>query len=384
MSKAKILILFTVLIDVLGLGIIIPILPFYVGRFNSSAIIITALFSVFALCSFFSAPLIGSLSDKYGRRPLLIISILSTSIGWFIFAWAPSLIFLFIGRIIDGLAAGNLPVAQSYLIDLAKDDKERTQNLGLIGAMFGIGLIIGPMIGGFLGSINPHTPFWLVAFLSLANVILAYWFLPESKKTNLNNTQISFSPLKPIINAYRDIKRRQIYIAWFLFCSAVATFQSIFAIFINRAFGWGELAAGSIYAGVGIIIIINQGYALKKIWLKYFTLAKLNTVLSATFAVGFLMMLIQPMAIFFVGLFFVTLGQSVLRVSLTSTASADTENHGEILGILTAIMSLSAGLIPLLAGWAFNLKMSLPFLIGASFTFLAYLVLSPKKEMLTE
>ena len=119
----KFIILMTVLIDVLGIGIIIPVLPFYVESFGASAFIVTLLFAVFSFFSFFSAPLLGAWSDRIGRRPVLIISIFSTALGWVVFALSTNIFWLFIGRIIDGLAAGNFPIAQSYLVDIAKDEK---------------------------------------------------------------------------------------------------------------------------------------------------------------------------------------------------------------------------------------------------------------------
>lgn len=164
MSPKKIILL-TAFIDVIGISIVIPVLPFYVESFGASAFIVTVLFSVYSLCSFLSAPYLGALSDKIGRRPVLLVSILSTALGWFVFAGAKNLWFLFIGRIIDGLAAGNLPITQSYLTDLAKDDRERTANLGLIGAIFGLAFVIGPAIGGWLGSISHALPFWTVGAL---------------------------------------------------------------------------------------------------------------------------------------------------------------------------------------------------------------------------
>ena len=148
MQKEKLVVLFTVFVDVIGFGIVIPILPFYVGSFGASPFLITLLFASFAFFAFLSSPLLGALSDKIGRRPILIASITSTAIGWFVFAGATSIPFLFLGRIIDGSAAGNFTVAQGCLVDLARDEKERSSNLGLIGAAFGVGFMIGPVLGG--------------------------------------------------------------------------------------------------------------------------------------------------------------------------------------------------------------------------------------------
>ena len=179
-QKDKLIIMTTVFVDVLGIGIIIPVLPFYVESFGVSSFVVTLLFSVFALFSFVSGPFLGALSDRIGRRPVLILSIASTALGWFVFASANAVWVLFLGRIIDGVAAGNFPIAQSYLVDIAKDDKERTSNLGIIGAVFGIGFIIGPFLGAMLSAISPASPFWFVGVLALLNMIGAWFFLPET------------------------------------------------------------------------------------------------------------------------------------------------------------------------------------------------------------
>lgn len=125
---------------------------------------------------FFSAPYLGSLSDRIGRRKILIVSIASSALGWFIFAKAGSVLMLFVGRIIDGLAAGNITTAQSTLADIARNDKERTANLGLFGAMFGLGFILGPTLGGILASHGTATPFYFVTILASANAIFAFFF----------------------------------------------------------------------------------------------------------------------------------------------------------------------------------------------------------------
>ncbi len=233
MSK-KSIILFTVFIGVLGIGVVIPILPFYVQSFGVSPLVVTMLFAVYALFSFLSAPLLGAISDRIGRRPVLIASIASTAIGWLVFAAARSVPFLFLGRIIDGLAAGNISTAQSYLVDLSKNEKERTANLGKIGAVFGIGFIIGPTIGGFLGSISHTLPFWFVGILAGVNAILAYFNLPETHHQRDLNKKLEFNPLRPIARALKNKKWLPSLVAFFLFCEAIAIQQSFFSLYLDK------------------------------------------------------------------------------------------------------------------------------------------------------
>jgi DHA1 family tetracycline resistance protein-like MFS transporter len=368
MNKTKILILTTVFIDVLGLGIVIPILPFYVQKFNSSPILITSLFAVYSVLSFLSAPIIGAASDKVGRKIMLITSIFSTSIGWFVFAAAPSVLFLFLGRIIDGAAAGNLPIAQAYLTDIAKSDQERTTNLGLIGAIFGIAFILGPFLGGALGSVSHTFPFWAVGVLALVNGILAIFFLPETNKNLNNKRKISINPLKPIARALKDQILLPNYLAWFLFGLAIAAFQSTFALYMNSVFGFKEFALGLIYTAMGVIIALNQIVVLKHFWLKKFREPDLELVMLILFIIGFLLLTFRFWPFLILGLLATTFGQSVLRVVMNSqmVSKADPRRKGEILGIISSITSLSMSIGPFIAGWLFTIQNRLPF-IGAAF-----------------
>jgi DHA1 family tetracycline resistance protein-like MFS transporter len=158
MRREKLIVIFAVLIDVIGFGIVIPILPFYVTEFGVSALMVTLLFSTFSFFAFLSSPILGALSDRFGRRPILIVSVISTAIGWFIFASAQSVWMLFLGRIIDGMAAGNFITAQSAMTDISADEKERTANLGFVGAAFGVGFLLGPLIGGVLSNVSHSLP----------------------------------------------------------------------------------------------------------------------------------------------------------------------------------------------------------------------------------
>lgn len=373
----KIIILLTVLIDVLGIGVIVPVLPFYVESFGASAFIVTLLFAVFSFFSFFSAPLLGALSDKIGRRPVLIASIASTAFGWLVFAAATNIYWLFIGRIIDGLAAGNFPIAQSYLIDIAKNDKEKTSNLGLIGAVFGIGFIIGPLLGGALSQISITTPFWFVGGLAIFNTILAYFKLPETNTNKDKDKKISFSPFKPIIVAAKNAKLRPSFIAWFLFGLAIAGQQSILSLYLAEAFNFNSFLISLVLGGTGVVLVINQGLLLKKLWLKYFSEEKIIIYFIAILGVSFIFTGIHLLLPLVIGLFLFSITHSVLRVSMTSQIARTGEDNeqGMILGVLSSVMSLSMIIGPLLAGSLFSINLSLPFWASALFSFLAFIII---------
>lgn len=376
MSK-KLIILLTVFIDVLGIGIIIPVLPFYVESLGASAFTVTLLFAVFSFFSFFSAPLLGAWSDKVGRRPVLIISILSTAIGWLVFAAANSVFFLFLGRIIDGLAAGNFPIAQGYLLDIAKDEKEKTTNLGLIGAIFGVGLIIGPLIGGFLSSISVSFPFWFVGGLATLNFILAFKNLPETNVNRNINKKIELNPFKPLGRAFKNIKLRPGIIALFLFGLALASQQSTFSLFLDQEYNFTSIMVGFMTAGMGLVVIFNQAFALKKVWLKYFREENIVVWLMLLLSIGFFLMGITYLWVFIVGILVIALAQSVLRAVMTSQIAkkGETGEQGLILGVLNSVMSLSMIIGPLLAGFLFGLQTNLPFLAASFFGAAAFLIL---------
>jgi DHA1 family tetracycline resistance protein-like MFS transporter len=384
MKKEKILIALTVLVDVIGIGIVIPVLPFYVESFGANPLVITSLFAVFSLFSFLSAPFLGALSDKIGRRPVLVISILSTAIGWIVFAMANQVWILFLGRIIDGMAAGNLPIAQSYLTDISKNDKERTENLGLIGAIFGIGFIIGPMIGGVLGSVSHSFPFWVVGILAFANSILVFFFLPETNKNIDATKKLSLNPMIPLIKAVKNKELLPSYVIWFFFGLAAIGMHSVFSLFLSHAFGYGAFTSGVLMTATGVIIAVNQGVGLKHFWLKKFKESNLTLWLMPTFAVGYLLMGIEILPIFLIGIVMITFSQSVLRVTLNSqiAGTANQNERGEIMGVLSSIMSLSAIIGPIFAGYIFEIKENLPFIFSGIYALIAFgIIIFTRRKM---
>lgn len=377
MPKAKFLILFTVLIDVIGLGIIIPVLPFFVSSFGASPLLITSLIAVYALCSFFSNPVLGAISDRYGRKPVLFLSLLSTSIGWFVFASAHNVFQLFLGRVIDGLAAGNLSTAQSYLVDLAKDEKERAHNLGYIGVLFGLGFVLGPFLGGTLSAISPNFPFLFVGFLALINAFVSWKYLPESNGAVRSVEKVSMNPFAPLKRAALNRPLWPSFSSWFFLGIAAFGMQSIISIYFKDVLHFSSFLSGMVITVVGITLVLNQGLALKHFWLRRFKEFQLELWMLLLCAVGFVAMGTWWVSVFFIGLFVTTLAQAILRVVMNSIciAKADENRRGEVMGIMGSLSNIASIIGPLLAGFLFQTHLHLPFFMSALFCLIAFFII---------
>lgn len=380
----KLIVLVTVFIDIVGLGIIIPVIPFFVKSFGASDITVTWLFAIYAFFSFFSAPFLGSLSDKIGRRPILIASLASTSLGWLIFASANGIWMLFLGRIIDGLAAGNISTAQSYLVDLSSDQKERTANLGLIGMIFGLGFIIGPLIGGLLGSVEHTLPFYAVGIMAGINTLLALKFLPETLKEK-SQKKMSFNPLRPIITGFTMRQLRPSLLAFGLFGTALAIQQTVFALYLDKGYGLNEFHSGIIFAMMGVALALNQGFLVRKFWIKTFREPDLEQFLFIGLAAGFGLLGIIGIPMLIIGLLLTTFSQSVLRVVMVSQmAGVDLNRQGEILGVSNSVMSLSMIIGPLMAGPLFSIGIVVPYWTAALLAVGAFMVITAKRKSLAK
>jgi MFS transporter, DHA1 family, tetracycline resistance protein len=367
MHKEKIIVLSSVLVDVIGFGIVIPILPYYVTEFGASPIIVTLLFTAFSFFSFLSAPLLGAWSDRIGRRPIFLLSVTSTAIGWFVFASANSLWMLFLGRIIDGCAAGNFSTAQSYMVDLAKNEKERSANIGLIGAAFGVGFILGPLIGGALSKVSHSFPFWIAGGLATANAVSAFFFLPETHHKRDAHRPMSFNPLVPLMRAAQDKNMRPLYFTWSFFAFAIVTSQSVFGLFVKDVFGFSAFQTGMMFTMVGVIVVINQGFLLKKFWLEKFSESRLEILMLVVLAISSLMVSTEFLPLFYLSFLGSGTGQAVLRVVLTSqaAAAADPAKKGETMGILSALMSAYMVMAPVLSGYIYEIHHSGPYVLSS-------------------
>ena len=292
--------------------------------------------------------------------------------GWLIFASANSLWMLFLGRIIDGCAAGNFTTAQSYMVDLAKDEKERSANIGLIGAAFGIGFILGPLIGGALSKVSHSFPFWIAGALATANAVSAFFFLPETHHKRDAHRPMNFNPLAPLVRAAQDKKMRPLYFTWSFFAFAIVTSQSVFGLFVKDVFGFSAFQTGMMFTMVGVIVVVNQGLLLKKFWLERFTEGnwKLSCLWFWQYPHSCVSTNILPF--FYLSFLGSGTGQAVLRVVITSqaAAAADPAKKGETMGILSALMSAYMVIAPIISGYLYEIHHSGPYVLSSVLLFL--------------
>lgn len=275
-NKTALLFIFiTILVDVIGIGIILPIIPDLImeltGEGNHMAIIYGMwLTTAFAGMQFLFSPVLGEISDKYGRRPILLIALLGLSIDYLIHAWAPSIVWLFLGRFLAGITGASFTVASAYIADVSTKEN-KAKNFGLIGAAFGIGFIIGPGIGGFFGEIDIRLPFYIAAGLTFVNFLFGYFFVPESL-TNENRRQINFSKMIPGVSlfALRNYKGILLLIsAFFLANLAGQALPSTWSYYGIERYDWNPRQIGLSLMVVGLLVAVVQGFLVGKLVTKF-------------------------------------------------------------------------------------------------------------------
>ena len=253
----------TVLIDVIAFGVIIPVLPHLVQQFvggdTSVAAYWTGVFAfAFSLVQFFSAPIQGALSDRYGRRPVILLSCLGLGLDFVLMALAPSLGWLFVGRIISAVTSASFTTANAYIADVVPAER-RAKSYGMIGAAFGLGFIVGPLIGGVLGDIDHRLPFWCAASLALLNFLYGLFVLPESHPVERRSKAFDWKHAKPMggVKMLREYPHIWGLVAVvFLANFAHYVYPSTFVLFADAAYGWKEKQAGYVLAVVGVLSVI--------------------------------------------------------------------------------------------------------------------------------
>ena len=261
MTRPLAIIFLTIFVNLVGFGIIIPLLPYYAESFGASPLVIGLLFAVFSLCQLAAAPALGDLSDRYGRRPILIFSLAGTVVSFIMLAVAHSVAMLFAARIVDGLSGGNISTARAYVADVT-EPKDRARAYGLIGAAFGLGFILGPALSGVLSHISYTAPIWAAAVVTLIATIMAWLWLPETVHRAHAGVGNPFRYLPELMG--RSTIRRVLVIDFVYWCS-FAVFQTTFALFVARRFGFTVAITGYYFAVFGILGAVVQGGMIRPI-----------------------------------------------------------------------------------------------------------------------
>ncbi len=255
----------TVALDVLALGVMIPVLPTIVlGFMNGDTAGAAEMFGVFAtvwaLMQFLCSPLLGALSDRYGRRPVILISCLGLGLDYIFMALAPSLLLLFVGRVVSGITSATIGTSFAYIADVTKPD-ERAKAFGLVGMAFGLGFVVGPAIGGLLGGLDPRLPFWVSAAACLANAAFGWFVLPESLPPE-KRMAFSWKRASPVGSLKLLASQRQLLglaSVDFLGNFAHQVLPAVFVLYAGHRYGWGEVTVGLTLAFVGVCTAVVQG-----------------------------------------------------------------------------------------------------------------------------
>ena len=359
MKRSPLVVIFTtVFIDLVGFGIVIPVLPFYAegSRFNATPRTVGFLFASYSVMQLVFAPILGRLSDKHGRRPVLFISIIGTGIGFLILGFANTLWMLFLGRILDGITGGNISTAQAYIADITSKE-DRAKGMGLIGAAFGLGFVFGPAIGGILSRWGVAVPFLFAAGLCFANALLLYFTLPETVTAD-HPARVSAARgrgLSQLITSLKDPRLGFVLIIYFLFIVAFSIMTTAFSLYTMFRFGYDAQHTGYLFAYVGILAVIVQGGLIGRLVKQFgeLSLVIIGALLFAgsLFAIPFVGPQTGGLMALLVGGGLFSIGNSLSAPSLTSLASKSVgpAEQGSVLGVTQSVASLARAVGPALA-----------------------------------
>ncbi|MGZ3943783.1 MAG: MFS transporter [Mucilaginibacter sp.] len=348
-----------VALNSIGMAVVLPLLPFIVGKYLPAHQVVfgmSALLSVFAACTFFAAPVFGTLSDRYGRKRILIISLLGSVTGYVLFGIGGALWVLFLGRIIDGLTSGNISTLFAYVSDSTQPE-ERTKWFGYIGSAMGIGKLGGPALGGLLGSIALALPFYITAALIFISGLAVYFLLPESlppEKRTRHLTPASFNTFSHFAAIFSLKAVRLLLIPGVLFYAGLGIFQFNFIIFLKDMYKWGPAIIGGMLTIVGICDIVTRALVLP--WLlKYFNERSIGIAGLAGLGTGLALILlsiyVHSAIIISLAVVFIISGEGLFDPIYNGrlSQSIDESQQGKLQGVNQSLQSVNNMLVPLVA-----------------------------------
>lgn len=366
------IIFITVFIDLLGFGIIIPLLPFYAESFGASVFTIGLLATSYSLMQFLFSPIWGRWSDRIGRKPIILLGLMGSALSYLTLALAPSLAFLFMARIVGGAAGATIPAAQAYIADVTTPEN-RAKGMGMVGAAFGLGFIFGPAIGGVLGRISPETPMWCASILCLLNFIAAWIFLPESRHAEHRTEGLTrAAALK------RALLKPQLVIVlalYFIVMAAFSGFEVTFALFSERRFGFTTSSIGFLFAFIGLVLALVQGFLVGRV-VGRIGEARLISMAIFGIAVGLVMVAFAwsvPTLLVALGVLAVGMGFNSPSLSSMVSRLSDPQDQGGILGLASSLASLGRVVGPAWGGYLYDAYgMTTPYVSAAAIMLVAF------------
>lgn len=374
----------------LGLTIVNPVIPFMVEQYTKhtqqQATTVTLLSAIYAFSMFLAAPMLGALSDRFGRKIILISSLFGSAIGYYLFGFGGALWILFLGRIIEGLTGGEISAILAYFADLTPIES-RTKYFGWISATVGIGTAAGPLIGGFLAQYGPAIPLYVASFLSLSNAVYGYFFMPESLTKRERTRNLSLQQINPfkqlqLVFTFRSVK--WLLITGFLIWLPNGSFQAIFAQFSIDTFHLSPIIIGFTFSLIGIMDIFAQ-LLIMPILLKFWRENQIITMGITSEMIGYSVIILSAfygsIPCFIIGMVFFGLGDAIFSPSYNGLIStyASKEDQGKIQGASQSIQALARVISPMIGGQLYaNFHHTMPFIIGFILLGLATFIVKPK------
>lgn len=369
-----VIIFITVFIDLLGFGIIIPLLPFYAESFGASALTIGLLGTSFSLMQFVFSPIWGRWSDKVGRKPIILLGLMGSCLSYLTLALATSLPMLFVARIIGGIAGANIPTAQAYIADVTTPEN-RAKGMGMVGAAFGMGFIFGPAIGGLLSRISPSAPMWFASALCLSNFIAAWFLLPESRIVSADTKTLG--RLEAFKHAMTKPALVLLLALYFLVTAAFSGFEATFALFSEARYGFTAASIGFLFAFIGVVLAVIQGVLVHRV-VKRLGEPRVIPIAIFCIAVGVgLVPFAWSVPTLLVALGVLAVGMGFNNPSLTSMVSrlSDPNDQGGMLGLASSLASLGRVVGPAWGGFLYDsYGMTAPYLSASGLMLVAFAV----------
>ncbi|HEY3064026.1 MAG TPA: MFS transporter [Chloroflexota bacterium] len=381
MDRRLTLILATMFLDILGVGIIIPVAPFYATAYGASALEVGLLFTFYSAAQFLATPVLGGLSDRYGRRSILLVSLIGEVVGYLLMGFANSLAALYVARLVTGATAGNIGAAQAYLADITPRE-HRTRTFGLAGAAFGAGFLFGPAFGGALSLIDLRLTAFAAAGLIAVNVIFVALMLPESLPVERRSTAPLRTQLNPLAVMLQLVQRpilRAPLLVMFLLNGAFTGMQANLAVFLNARFGFGPIQVAPLFVALALTGVFMQAIVVRKLseLLEDSTILLLG-VIATTSAFALIAVALEPWLLF-PSMALLSAGNALWRAPLASliTKLVSEREQGMANGGSQSTAALAAVVGPVGSGFAYeSVADSAPYFAGAVSVLLAGLVMA--------